>query len=103
MKKNVFFSTGNDILQLFKVSAKKLKKKGFMVHTLPLKKVFRQFSGMDIFRDVREEDVIDEYIEIVRFVQVYLYFENIDQFELWHKILLQCKDTNKWLAVKFVI
>ena len=58
---------------------------------------------MDIFRDMREEDVIDECIEILKFVQVYLYFENIDQFELWHKILLQCKDTNKWLAVKFVI
>ena len=34
MKKNVFFPTGNDILQLFKVSAKKFKKKGLIVHTL---------------------------------------------------------------------
>ena len=73
------------------------------VQLLSLKKVFRQFSSMDIFRDVKEEDVVDEYIEIVRFVQVYFDFENIDQFELWHKILLQCKDTNKWSAVKLVI
>ena len=34
MKKNVFFPTGNDISQLFKVSAKKFKKKGLIVHTL---------------------------------------------------------------------
>ena len=34
MIKNVFFPTGNDISQLFKVSAKKSKKKGLIVHTL---------------------------------------------------------------------
>ena len=49
---------------------------------------------MDIFRDVKEEDVVDEYIENVRFVQVYFDLENIDQCELWHKIVLQCEDTN---------
>ena len=48
---------------------------------------------MDIFRDVKEEDVVDEYIENVRFVQVYFDLENIDQCKLWHKILLQCEDT----------
>ena len=46
-----------------------------------------------VFRDVKEEDVVDEYIENVRFVQVYFDLENIDQCELWHKILLQCEDT----------
>ena len=34
--KNVFYRTGNDILQLFKVSAKKFKKKGLIGHTLLL-------------------------------------------------------------------
>ena len=34
MIENVFFPTGNDILQLFKVFAKKFKKKGLIVHTL---------------------------------------------------------------------
>ena len=34
MIKNVLFLTGNDISQLFKVSAKKFKKKGLIVHTL---------------------------------------------------------------------
>ena len=34
MKKNVFFPTGNDMLQLFKVSAKKFKKKGLIVQIL---------------------------------------------------------------------
>ena len=58
---------------------------------------------MDIFRDVREEDVVDEYIKIVRFMQVYFDVENIDQFKIWNKILLQCKETNKWSAVKLVI
>ena len=57
---------------------------------------------MAIFRDVKEEDVFDEYIENVRFVQVYFDLENIDQCELWHKIL-QCEDTNKWSTVKLVI
>ena len=36
MKKNVFFPTGNDISQLFEVSAKKFKRKGLIVHTLIL-------------------------------------------------------------------
>ena len=48
---------------------------------------------MDIFRDVKEEDVVDEYIDNVRFVQVFFDLKNIDQCELWHKILLQCEDT----------
>ena len=34
VNENVFFQTGNDILQLFKVSAKKFKKKGPIVYTL---------------------------------------------------------------------
>ena len=34
MEKNVFFPTGIDISQLFKVSAKKFKKKGLIVRTL---------------------------------------------------------------------
>ena len=34
------------------------------VQLLLLKKVFRHFSGMDIFRDVREEDVVDEYSQV---------------------------------------
>ena len=58
---------------------------------------------MIIFTDVKEEDVVDEYIENVRFVQVYFDLEKIDQWELWHKILLRCEDTNKWSAVKLVI
>ena len=36
MKKNVFFPTGNDISQLFKVSTKKFKKKRLIAHTLLL-------------------------------------------------------------------
>ena len=36
-------------------------------------------------------------------MQVYFDFENIDQFELLHKIHLQYKDTNKWSTVKLVI
>ena len=40
--KNVFYRTGNDILQLFKVSAKKFKKKGLIVHTLLLQKYLSQ-------------------------------------------------------------
>ena len=32
--KNVFFPTGDDISQLFKVSTKKFKIKGLIVHTL---------------------------------------------------------------------
>ena len=36
MIKNVFFPRGNDISQLFKVSAKKFKKKCLIVHTLLL-------------------------------------------------------------------
>ena len=73
------------------------------VQLLSLKKVSRQFSGMDIFREVREEDVVEEYIGIVRIVQIYFDCENIGQFELWYKILFQYKDTNKWSAVKLVI
>ena len=34
------------------------------VQLLSLKKLFRQFSGIDIFRDVREEGVVGEYIEL---------------------------------------
>ena len=41
------------------------------VQLLSLKKVFRHFSGMDIFRYVQEEDVLDEYIEIVRFASLF--------------------------------
>ena len=44
MKKNVFFSTGNDILQLFKVSAKKFKKKGLIVHTLLKDRICEKFE-----------------------------------------------------------
>ena len=45
------------------------------VQLLSLKKVFRHFSGMDIFRNVREEDVLNEYIEIVRFASLFRFWK----------------------------
>ena len=39
---------------------------------------------MDIFTDVQEEDVLDEYIELENSVQMYPVYDNVDQFELSH-------------------
>ena len=34
------------------------------------------FSGMDIVRDVRKEDAVDEYIEIVRFLSLFRFWKH---------------------------
>ena len=65
--------------------------------------IYDQFSTMKIFDDVRKNDVIDGYVEIVRYCQRYFDFENIDQFELWHKILMLCKNKKEWYSASLVI
>ena len=68
-----------------------------------ISKVYEQFSGMDIFKDVRQEDITDGYIGMVRYCQRYFDFENIHQVELWHKILLLCKDKIEWYSTSLII
>ena len=68
-----------------------------------ISKVYEQFSGMDILKDVRQEDITDGYIGVVRYCQRYFDFENIHQVELWHKILLLCKDKIEWYSTSLII
>ena len=47
----------------------------------------------------RHSESSDGYIAMVGYCQRYFDFENIDQFELWHKILLLCIDKIEWYII----
>ena len=66
-------------------------------------RVYAQFSAMEIYKHVDKDSVIDGYVEVVRFCQRYLDYENSNQVELWHKVLLQCKDKPEWHGIGLVI
>ena len=66
-------------------------------------RVYAQFSAMEVFKHVNKDGVIDGYVEVVRFCQRYLDYENSNQVELWHKVLLQCKDKPEWHGIGLVI
>ena len=66
-------------------------------------RVYAQFSAMEVFKHVDKDSVIDGYVEVVRFCQRYLDYENSNQVELWHKVLLQCKDKPEWHGIGLVI
>ena len=68
-----------------------------------ISKVYEQFSGMDIFKDVQQEDIMNGYIGMVRYCQRYFDFGNIHQVELWHKLLLLCKDKIEWYSTSLII
>ena len=65
--------------------------------------VYDQFSAMKIFENIRKEDVLDGYVEMVRYCQRYFDFEKVDQFELWHKVLMLCEDRKEWYDASLVI
>ena len=63
MEKNVFFPTGNDISQLFKVSAKKFKRKGLKVHTLLISVKIIHMPEVDKYLCLilQQETICDEF------------------------------------------
>ena len=66
-------------------------------------RVHQQFSAMKIFEKINKDDVVNGYIEVVRFCQRYLDYENSDPVELWHKVLLQYQDNPEWRGIALVI
>ena len=65
--------------------------------------VYQQFSSMKIFSNATENEIIDEYIEMVRYCQRWFDFEKMDQFELWSKILKRCREDNEWCNAGLII
>ena len=55
---------------------------------------------MKIFENIRKESELDAY---VRYCQRIFDFEKIDQFELWHKVLMLCEDKKEWYDVSLII
>ena len=66
-------------------------------------RVFQQFSQMNAFKDVTEDDMVRNYVNVVRFCQRYFNYEKTDPTELWHKVLLQCEDKPEWRGLSLLI
>ena len=65
--------------------------------------VYAQFSALKIFENIRKEEVLDEYVDIVRHCQRYSDSENINQFELWHKALMLYEGKKEWYDASQII
>ena len=66
--------------------------KNLSVQLMSVAAAYSQFFKMDIFENIKKEAVTNGYTEVVRYCQKYFNGENLDQIELWHKVLLACKD-----------
>ena len=65
--------------------------------------IYEQFSDMDVFKDIDVDDIRRGYVDVVRYCQRYLDFEKPNPTELWHKVLLLCKDKPEWRGIALVI
>ena len=51
---------------------------------------------MNIFKDINVDDIRKDYVDVVRYCQLYLDFEKPNPTELLRKVHLLCKDKTKW-------
>ena len=86
-----------------KVAKRTLSFKILSIQIDSVSQIYDQFSKMKIFEGIEKTEVIDGYIEVVRYCQRYFNYEKIDKFELWHKILLLCESKKEWYSVCLII
>ena len=73
------------------------------VQVKSISQVFDQFSSMDVFKNVKKEDVTAEFVSVVRYCQRYFDYENVEPLELWHKIMLLCRQKPEWSSIALII
>ena len=55
---------------------------------------------MDVFKDINVDDI---RVDVVRYCQLYLDFENPNPTEIWHTTFPLCKDKPEWRGVSHLV
>ena len=68
----------------------------FSLQLKSLKSIFCRYNQMEIFKSYSEEDIVDSFLDIIRYASRYFNTSTVNPIEFWSKILELNQDKKQW-------